>query len=96
MIDIPKSILNRVKSGESLEILENYLMNNYPMPQIIKAFAELIITADEAVNKPQIIVSEEEMQAIARLFRVKGQRVIDGEVVTERRGRPLGARNKVQ
>ena len=87
MIDIPKNLLARVKNGESQELLESYLMNNYTMPQIIKAFAELIITADDAVNKPQILVSEEEMQTIARLFRVRGQRLVDGEFVNETRGR---------
>lgn len=88
MIDVPKAILNRVKSGESMEILESYLMNNYPMPQIIKAFAELIVTADSFVNKPQILITEEEMEAINSLFRVKGKRIVDGEVITETRGRP--------
>ena len=95
MIDIPKNLLSKVKAGESIELLENYLMNNYPMPQIIKAFAELIVTADSAINKPQILVTEEEMEAISSLFRIRGQRVIDGQVVQERRGRPLGARNKM-
>ena len=95
MIDIPKNLLARVKNGESLELLENYLMNNYPMPQIIKAFAELIVTADDAVNKPQILVSEEEMQAITSLFRVRGMRLNEnGEVIRETRGRPRIIRNK--
>ena len=62
MINIPQNLLARVKNGESIELLESYLANNYPMPQIIKAFAELIITADSAVNKPQILVSEDELQ----------------------------------
>lgn len=88
MVDIPKGLLSRVKSGESLELLENYLMNNYPMPQIIKAFAELIVTAESFSNKPQILVTEEEMEAINSLFRVKGKRVVDGEVISETRGRP--------
>jgi hypothetical protein len=88
MIDIPKTLLSKVKAGESIELLEQYILNNYPMPHIIRAFAELIVTSEDFVNRPQIIVTEEEMQAIARLFRVKGQRIIDGEVITERRGRP--------
>jgi hypothetical protein len=89
MIDVPRNLLSRVKSGESPELLENYIMNSYPMPVIIKAFAELIVTADDAVNKPQILVTEEELQAINSLFRVKGMRVNEsGEVVRETRGRP--------
>lgn len=89
MLDVPKNLLARVKNENSLQLLENYLMNNYPMPVIVKAFAELIITADDAVNKPQILVTEEEMQAINSLFRVKGMRINEhGEVIRETRGRP--------
>ena len=88
MLNIPQNLIARVKNGESIELLESYLMNNYPMPVIIKAFAELIITADDAINSPQISVTEEEMQMIARLFRIKGTKLVDGELVRERRGRP--------
>ena len=94
MIDIPKAILNKAKMEGSTEHLEDYLLNNYPVPAIIKAFAELIIISDNYTNKPQILVSEEEMQAISRLFRIKGYRSVDGELITERRGRPKGAKNK--
>lgn len=96
MVDIPKALLSRVKSGESIELLETHLMNNYTMPQIIKAFAELIIVAENAANRRQIIVTEEEMEAINALFKVKGTRLVDGEVIRETRGRPLGAKNKIK
>lgn len=88
MLDIPRTLLSRVKAGESREELEQYLMNNYPIPQIIKAFAELIVVSDEAINKPQILVTQEELDAINALFRVKGMRMVDGEVRRETRGRP--------
>lgn len=88
MLDIPRTLLSRVKAGESREELEQYLMNNYPIPQIIKAFAELIVVSDEATNKPQILVTQEELDAINALFRVKGMRMVDGEVRRETRGRP--------
>lgn len=88
MLDIPRALLSRVKAGESREELEQYLMNNYPIPQIIKAFAELIVVSDDASNKPQILVTQEELDAINALFRVRGQRLVDGEVRRETRGRP--------
>lgn len=88
MLDIPRALLSRVKAGESREEIEQYLMNNYPIPQIIKAFAELIVVSDEATNKPQILVTQEELDAINALFRVRGQRLVDGEVRRETRGRP--------
>ena len=89
MIDIPKKIILQVMNGESQEILEKYLLNNYPIPVLIKAFAELIITAESSVNRPQILVTEQEMEYINSLFRVKGMRTTEmGEVVRETRGRP--------
>lgn len=88
MLEIPRALLSRVKAGESREELEQYLMNNYPIPQIIKAFAELIVVSDEVINKPQILVTQEELDAINALFRVKGMRMVDGEVRRETRGRP--------
>ena len=96
MISIPKNILNKVKQDGDIAFLEDYIINNYPMPQIVKAFAELMMTAEEAVNRRQIIVTEEEMEAINALFKVKGTRLVDGEVIRETRGRPLGARNKIK
>jgi hypothetical protein len=88
MLDIPRALLSRVKAGESREELEQYLINNYPIPQIIKAFAELIVVSDDATNKPQILVTQEELDAINALFRVRGMRMVDGEVRRETRGRP--------
>lgn len=88
MLDIPRALLSRVKAGESREELEQYLMNNYPIPQIIKAFAELIVVSDDATNKQQILVTQEELDAINALFRVRGVRMVDGEVRRETRGRP--------
>lgn len=88
MLDIPKTLLNRIKNGEPIEELETYLLNNYPIPVIIKAFAELIVTADDAVNKPQITVTQAEYDAIMGLFKIKGQRIVNGEVIKESRGRP--------
>lgn len=86
MIDIPKTLLNKVKSGESVELLETYLLNNYPIPQIIKSFAELIVITDD-VNKQQILITEDEFETIKSLFRIKGQRMVDGEIIKETRGR---------
>lgn len=87
-LNIPQNLIARVMNGESIELLENYLMNNYPMPVIVKAFSELILTAQDAINKPQIAVTQSELDSIISLFRVRGQRMVDGEVITERRGRP--------
>lgn len=87
MIDIPRRIIVDAKEDGQF-ILENYLLSNYPMGEIIKAFAELILTADDLINKPQITVTQAEYEAIVGLFKIKGQRVVNGEVISETRGRP--------
>jgi len=87
MIDIPRRIIVDAKE-DGQGILENYLLTNYPMGEIIKAFAELILTSDDLVNKPQITVTQAEYEAIVGLFKIKGQRVVNGEVISETRGRP--------
>lgn len=89
MIDIPKKLLERAKNTNDHSEIEMYLMNNYPMGSIIKAFAELyVLTADFQVNKPQITVTQAEYEAVVGLFKIKGQRIVNGEVIKESRGRP--------
>lgn len=86
MIEIPKKIIQDAKD-EGQSILENYLISNYPIGEIVKGFAELYLIADDAVNKPQIAVTQAEYVSILSLFRVKGQRVMNGEIINETRGR---------
>ena len=89
MITIPKSILKAIQDGEiPQKELEQHLLSNYSITEIIQAFSELLITTEGLINKPQIIVSEDEFNTIMSLFRIKGQRTLDGMVCEERRGRP--------
>lgn len=87
MINVPKNLIKAVIDGdERPEILEMYIMNNFSMGDIIKSFAELLVTS-ETYNQ-QIVVTQEEYNAIVSLFKVKGQRILDdGTVITETRGR---------
>lgn len=88
MIDIPKSLVKAVQNGQaSLDELTNHL-SNYPINEILRAFAELIMLSEEYVNKPQITVTQAEFEAIKGLFKIKGQKILeDGTIVEETRGR---------
>ena len=87
MINIPKNLIKSIVDGTEQPIeLEKYLIANYTMGTIIKSFSELLIS-NEMYNQ-QIVVSQEEYNAIISLFKVKGQRVMeDGSVIAETRGR---------
>ena len=88
MINIPKTLIRGISEGnQPLSDLEQYLITNHTIGEILTAFAELIITAENAVNKPQISVSQEEYDAIASLFKIKGLRTVDGITIQETRGR---------
>lgn len=88
MVDIPKSLVKAIQNGQaSLDDLTNHL-SNYPINEILRAFAELIMLSEEYVNKPQITVTQAEFEAIKGLFKIKGQKILeDGTVVEETRGR---------
>jgi hypothetical protein len=88
MIKLPKDLLRAISEGmEPISTLEQYLVSNYSIKEILEAFAELIITAENMVNKPQISVSQEEYDAITSLFKIKGLRTVDGITIQETRGR---------
>ena len=89
MIKLPKDLLRDISEGNKpISDLEQYLLSNYPIKEILEAFAELIITAENTVNKPQITVTQEEYNTITSLFKIKGMKVLeDGTVVEETRGR---------
>lgn len=88
MIDISKSLVKAIQNGQaSIDDLINHL-SNYPINEVLRAFAELIILSDEYVNKPQITVTQAEFEAIKGLFKIKGQKILeDGTIVEETRGR---------
>lgn len=88
MVDIPKSLVKAIQNGQaSIDELTNHL-SNYPINEILRAFAELIMLSEEYVNKPQITVTQAEFEAIKGLFKIKGQKILeDGTIVEETRGR---------
>lgn len=87
MINLPKNLIKAViDGGETSAALEAYIMHNYSMGEIISSLTELLIS-NETYNQ-QIVVTQEEYNAIISLFKIKGQRMMeDGTVISETRGR---------
>jgi hypothetical protein len=87
MIQIDPKLLKSIKEGNATQKdLINHL-SNYPLNEILTAFAELIILSEDFLSPKPISVSQEEYNRIMSLFRIKGLRSLDGMVVEETRGR---------
>lgn len=87
MIQIDPKLLKSIKEGNATQKdLINHL-SNYPLNEILTAFAELIILSEDFLSPKPISVSQEEYDRIMGLFRIKGLRSLDGVMVEERRGR---------
>ena len=70
---------------ESQETVCNRLVDEFPIKAIIKSYVKLV--AENEVENVKIAVTKDEYQTILNLFRVKGERIIDGEIRQETRGR---------
>lgn len=87
MIQIDPKLLKAIKEGNATQNdLINHL-SNYPLNEILTAFAELIILSEDFLSPKPISVSQEEYNRILSLFKIKGLRSLDGVMVEERRGR---------
>lgn len=90
MIEVPKKIINQVKEGEAtIKDIAEHLQNNYTLNDILLGYAELLVTAEEYINRPPITVTRQEYEAIMAMFKIKGIKVLDdGTAIEETRGRP--------
>ena len=87
MIQIEPKLLKAIKEGKATQQdLINHL-SNYPLNEILAAFAELIILSEDFLSQKPISVSQEEYNRIMGLFKIKGMRLLDGVMVEETRGR---------
>lgn len=86
MISVPSTIIKDTKIDNSTKRLEKYLIENYSISDIVKSLAQIIIETDEQRQQP-ITITEDEMQTLLSMFRVKGQRMVNGVLVKETRGR---------
>ena len=67
------------------EELSKYLLTNLTVMELAEELADYIMK-DTPGNQP-IAVTEEEYERITSMFRVKGQRMVDGNYIKETRGR---------
>ena len=88
MIQIPKQLLKQLQEGENIQKeLETHLLTNYPITEIIQAFAELLITTEQTINRQPIVVTQEEYDTITSLFKIRGIKNVNGVLEQETRGR---------
>lgn len=88
MITPPKALIKAVlEENQPISTIEQYLLSNHTIGEILRGYAELLLE-DERLNRPQISVTQEEYNAITSLFKIKGLREVNGEIVEETRGRP--------
>lgn len=73
------------RKAATKEELSKYLLSNLTVIEIADELAEYILK--EPVETQPIPVTEEEYDRICSLFRVKGQRYVEGQVIQETRGR---------
>ena len=84
MIELSKTLRNEIKEGTaSITDIADYLIANYTIKEIADTLAELLMT--QPVEP--IIVSPEQLNNITSMFRVRGYRDLNENIV-ERRGRP--------
>lgn len=82
-----RTLMGKIADGASnVDEVASYLIDNYPAGAIAKSLAEVLMT-DVKTDTP-ITVSETEYERICSLFRVRGLKVVDGEIIRENRGRP--------
>jgi hypothetical protein len=86
MIEFSKSMYSAIK-GKTVtkEELSKYLLSNLTVIEIADELADYIMKETPA-SQP-IAVTEEEYERICSMFRVKGQRMVDGNYIKETRGR---------
>lgn len=88
MITPPKALIKAVlESNQPISAIEQYLLSNHTIGEILRGYAELLLE-EERLNRPQISVTQEEYNAITSLFKIRGLREVNGEIVEETRGRP--------
>lgn len=82
-----KELLEQVKMGQATEeMLVQNIMTVNPLHDIIRFVVETL--KKEPTTTTPITVSQEEYERIISLFRVRGIKMVGGELKVERRGRP--------
>lgn len=82
-----KELLEQLKRGEvSEEMMVMNIMAANPLQDIIRFCIEAL--KKEPSSQTPITLSPEDYDRVLALFRPRGVKIVDGEEVSERRGRP--------
>lgn len=92
MIEFSKNMYSAIKNKTATkEELAQYLLTNLTVMELAEELADYIMKETPA-SQP-IAVTEEEYERICSMFRVKGQRMVEGNYVKETRGRKAKTSN---
>lgn len=87
MITLSKEVSRSIENGAiTQEELSRILVEDYSAKNIADSLAEAMLEKREETPSP-IVIEKDDYDRIISLFRVKGLRVVDGQVIEETRGR---------
>ena len=83
---ITNKVLKELKDGiVTKEEVINELIANYTVKAIVEDYVDMAMAVPTEQTK--ITISREEFDFLTNIFKVRGEKVVDGEVVKENRGR---------
>lgn len=83
---ISNKVVKELKEGViTKEEVVNELIAVYPIKSIVEDYVDMVMTIP--TEQPKITISREEFEMLTNIFKVRGEKVVDGEVVKENRGR---------
>lgn len=83
---ITNKVLRELKDGMvTKEEVINELIANYTVKAIVEDYVDIAMAVP--TEQPKITISREEFDLLTNIFKVRGEKVVDGEVVKENRGR---------
>lgn len=84
MITLSKEVSKSLSKGTiTKEELSNIIIGEYTAKSIAESLAEFLLGEKET----PITLDKEEYDRVVSLFRIRGQRIVDGQVIEETRGR---------
>ena len=91
MIYFSKEMNSLIKSKKATkEELSNYLLTNLNVFELANELSDYIL--QDNTTQP-ITVTQEEYDKITSLFKIRGQRCVEGQVIQETRGRKRATTN---
>ena len=85
MLEFKKEVVKGINNGSITKTgLARIILGEYPATEIAESLAEIIL---EKKEPSPIVLEQEAYDRVVSLFRVRGQRIVEGKVINETRGR---------